>query len=58
MNRKPDVIRALVVVFAVGLLITGVTTFAASDRTTASVSSSAEYWAVPAGTNARIGSSY
>lgn len=32
MNRKPDVIRALVVVFAVGLLISGITTLAASEN--------------------------
>ncbi len=31
MSRKPDVIRALVVVFAVGLLISGITTLAASE---------------------------
>ncbi len=35
MNRKPDVIRALVVVFAVGLMISGLTTLAASDSNAA-----------------------
>lgn len=31
MNRRPDVIRTLVMVFAVGLLISGITSLAASD---------------------------
>lgn len=35
MNRKPDVIRALVVVFTVGLMISGLTTLAASDSNAA-----------------------
>lgn len=35
MNRKPDVIRALVVVFSVGLMISGLTTLAASDSNAA-----------------------
>lgn len=32
MNRRPDVIRTLVMVFAVGLLISGITSLAASDN--------------------------
>lgn len=27
MNRKPDIIRAIVIIFAVGLVITGFTSF-------------------------------
>ena len=32
MNRRPDVIRALVMVFAVGLLISGITSLASPDN--------------------------
>ncbi|WP_179105625.1 hypothetical protein [Vreelandella utahensis] len=32
MNRRPDVIRVLVVVFATGLLVSGLTSLAASDE--------------------------
>ncbi|HKK56188.1 hypothetical protein [Marinobacter sp.] len=31
MNRKPDIIRAIVLVFAVGLVITGFTSMQAPD---------------------------
>ena len=31
MNRRPDVIRTLVMVFTVGLLVSGLTTLAVSD---------------------------
>lgn len=42
MNRKPDVIRVLVIVFAVGLVVSGITSLAASDASSPAVSSS--YW--------------
>lgn len=32
MNRRPDVIRVLVMVFAFGLLVSGLTSLAASDE--------------------------
>lgn len=32
MNRRPDVIRVLVVVFATGLLLSGLTSLAVSDE--------------------------
>lgn len=32
MNRRPDVIRVLVVVFATGLLVSGLTSLAVSDE--------------------------
>lgn len=32
MNRQPDVIRVLVTVFAIGLLISGITSLAASEE--------------------------
>ena len=35
MNRRPDVIRTLVMVFAVGLLISGITSLAAPDNRSA-----------------------
>lgn len=31
MNRKPDIIRAMVLIFAVGLVITGFTSMTSSD---------------------------
>lgn len=31
MHRKPDVIRALLIVFTIGLLISGITSYASSD---------------------------
>ena len=42
MNRKPDVIRVLVIVFAVGLVVSGITSLAASDASSPAVSHS--YW--------------
>lgn len=33
MNRKPDVIRSLVIIFVMGLLISGFTRLGASERT-------------------------
>lgn len=33
MNRQPDVIRVLVMVFAIGLLISGLTSLATSEET-------------------------
>lgn len=32
MNRQPDVIRVLVVVFAIGLLVSGLTSLAVSEE--------------------------
>ena len=32
MNRRPDVIRVLVMMFAIGLLISGLTSLAASEE--------------------------
>lgn len=44
MYRKPDVIRTLVIIFAVGLLVTGITSYASSENVfqTLSLSDSAE----------------
>lgn len=32
MNRKPDVIRSLVIIFMVGLVVSGVTNLGASEK--------------------------
>lgn len=38
MYRKPDVIRTLVIIFAVGLLVTGITSYASSENVFQSLS--------------------
>lgn len=40
MERKPDVIRALVVAFVIGLVVSGVTSLQASDERESTVASS------------------
>jgi|AntRauTorcE11898_2_1112593.scaffolds.fasta_scaffold17328_2 uncharacterized membrane protein len=39
MNRKPDIIRAIVIIFAVGLVITGFTSMMSTDSGFSAVSS-------------------
>lgn len=50
MNRRPDVIRTLVMVFTVGLLISGLTTLAASDNGASTAAQVSESMSVPSAT--------
>lgn len=47
MNRKPDIIRAIVLVFAVGLVITGFTSMQSPDSGASAVASALVSEAVP-----------
>jgi uncharacterized membrane protein len=53
MNRKPDIIRAVVLIFAVGLVITGFTSMQSSEKGFSAAASAYMSEAPPADFRAR-----